>query len=85
MSAALDVDHCVGCAAVKICTRWNPAGSWDYTKGIESCRPVKAYRRPRITEEPIPSRINRIPLKPVAPVLDAEESQRDRFRIRDLK
>ena len=117
MSAALDVDHCAGCAAVQICTRWNPNGSWDYRKGIEPCRPVpyfdcppksakrdcigcqitnvchldrdmqtRKYRsRIIIKEEPIISSLDRIPLKPIAPVLDAEESQRNRFRIRDLK
>ena len=40
MSAALDTEQCAGCAAVKICTRWNPNGTWDYRKGIEPCRPV---------------------------------------------
>ena len=77
MSAALDVEQCAGCSKVQICTRWNPAGTWDYTKGTDPCRPVKIYTRPRIIEEPIPSRI--------APVIDAEQVQRDRFRLRDQK
>jgi hypothetical protein len=83
MSAALDTEQCAECPLVTRCSKWNKNGKVDYLK--LGCRPVKTNLRPRITEEPIPSRINRIPLRPVAPVLDAEESQRNRFKLRDLK
>jgi len=63
MSAALDTEQCVGCEAVQICTRWNPAGTWDYTKGIEPCRPVPEQ----------------------CPIIDAEQVQRYRYKLRDLK
>jgi len=63
MSAALDVEQCAECAAVKICTRWNPVGTWDYTKGIEPCRPVPETGK----------------------IINAEQVQRDRFKMRDLK
>jgi hypothetical protein len=64
MSAALDIEQCAECAAVKICTRWNPeTGIWDYTKGIDPCRPVPE----------------------IGVIIDADQVQRDRFRLRDLK
>lgn len=80
MSAALDTEQCAGCAAVKICTRWNPTGSWDYTKGIEPCRPVPEESKTDKMYVAIHDEI-----VPITPIIDAEQVQRDRFKLRDLK
>ena len=125
MAAAIDTEQCTGCPAIKICTRWNSSGTWDYTKGKNPCRPVKIYARPRITEEPIPnprpesckgciaegtctidqqfvcsrkyyckpavSTTDKMHIiiddknTPITPIIDAEQVQRDRFRLRDQK
>ncbi len=74
--------QCSGCPAVKICTGPNPdAGTWDYTKGKNPCRPVPE-NTPRARQLVYGREYN---CKPAGPVIDAEQSQRDRFRLRDQK
>jgi hypothetical protein len=84
MSAALDVEQCAGCDAVQICTRWNPTGTWDYTKGPNPCRPVQ----PEPERELLPIEKLGIEIKKFREqhgIIDADEENKNRFRLRSLK
>jgi hypothetical protein len=39
MTGAVDPDTCCACPAVKLCDRWNPAGTWSHRKGVSPCDP----------------------------------------------
>jgi hypothetical protein len=77
MNAALDTEQCTGCPDVLRCSRWTKDGEVDYLK--RGCRPVKTNLRPRIIEEPIRNR------KPISKIIDADEQNKNRFRLMDLK
>ena len=81
MAAAIDTEQCAGCPAVNLCDHWNKDGIWPHAKGIEPCRPVPE-NTPRARQLVYGREYN---CKPAGPVIDAEQSQRDRFRLRDQK
>ena len=63
---------CAGCLCVSICNAHITGGTWKHRGGINPCRV-----RPEITEEPIS--------RPCAPVIDADQEQKNRFKLRDQK
>ena len=70
----IPTEQCAGCPAIKICTRWNSSGTWDYTKGKNPCHLVPKKRFGALDNSDWAN----------GKIVDAEV-QRDRFRLRDDK